>query len=171
MDEPIRFQPEVEAFVADLLKEDDLGAVVRVHIRIEFALRELVKSLVVDPEFLKKLDLDYSHTVQVAGALGINKAYIPSLNALGTLRNNFAHDLKTELDSNAVSALYSSLAPDHKEDVQRVSEELWVSHKIGTPYPGFKKLEPRDRFVTIALVVWGAAVGAVLHLRDQSTDA
>ena len=165
------FEPELTAFVSDLLKEDDLGVVVRVHIRIESALRDVIKSLLTQPTLLDKMDMDYFNTVHLAGALGVNKTYIPSLNAIGTLRNKFAHDLNTVLDSNSVTALYDSLASDHKDEVQKMSRTLWVAHELQKDFPGFKKLQPRDRFVSIAVILWGSAVGAVLHLQDSPRGA
>jgi len=165
------YEMEVEPFVVDLLKEDDLGAVVRTHIRIENALKVLVRALLKDPSFYEKMDLDYASTVLLAGALGINKETLPSLNCIGTLRNRFAHNLETKLDANAVQAWYDSLAAEEKDAVQQISKDLWVAHKPGSPYPGFKKLPPRDRFVTIAVQLWGGLNGAMLLLQSHQSKS
>lgn len=162
-----QYEQEVPFFVADLLKEDDLGAVVRTHIRIEHALKVLVRAMIKDPSFYERMDLDYASTVLLAGALGISSEVIPSLNSLGTLRNKFAHDLSTQLDANAVQSLYESLSSNQKEDVQKLARELWLSHKPNEPFPGFKKLGPRDRFVTIAVQLWGGLNGALLLLQSN----
>jgi len=171
MDFQENLESETAAFANDLVQGDDLGVVIRVHIRIENALREVVRSLIKEPGYLDKMDLDYSNVVLLAVALGVNKAYAPSLNAIGTLRNKFAHNLNTKLDSNTISSLYAALASDHKEETQRMSKKLWIAHKGSSPYPQFKNLQPRDQFISIAVILWGAAIGAVFHLKERSREA
>ncbi|WP_243318095.1 hypothetical protein [Geothrix paludis] len=171
MDTPEIDEAEVSALVADLLREDDLGVVIRAHIRIESALCEVVDALLREPSYRSKLNLDYFNTVILAIAVGINTEYGPSLKAIGTLRNSFAHDLETKLDGNSISALYAALVPRHKDKVQEISRNLWVDHNSTMPYPTFKNLSPRDQFIAIAIVLWGAVKGTVLHLRNRPREA
>jgi hypothetical protein len=84
---------EVDAFAMDLAREDDLGAVVRAHIRIESCLVNFVEGHFQDSKHLARMSLDFDDYVSLFMLFGIAEAWGPCLRAMGSLRNRFAHKL------------------------------------------------------------------------------
>src|SRR5438477_11303402 len=87
----------IEDFIKVLDGEDELGAVIRAHIHIEALLLELLRLLVKDEGALRKLNHEFSQSVDLAIALGLGPEHAKGLRAFGKLRNEFAHDLNSKL--------------------------------------------------------------------------
>ena len=68
-DQPAGFT--IDDFMEVLNGEDELGAVIRAHIHIEALLLELLRLLVKDEGALRKLNLEFSQSVDLAIALGL----------------------------------------------------------------------------------------------------
>ncbi len=85
--------PINEAFRQALLKEDDLGKVIRAHIYIEHAVDELIALRIERPKYYEEARPNYNQRIHLAAALGVMRAnLLPPLMRLGKLRNKFAHD-------------------------------------------------------------------------------
>jgi hypothetical protein len=91
------FKDRNDAFLNSLLTQDDLGLVVRAHLHIEHELREFIISAAPSPGQVKATELDFDSTVRLALVLGLDSELKPALNAIGNLRNKFAHRLNMTL--------------------------------------------------------------------------
>ena len=92
----------LDEFAEDLGAEDDLGAVIRAHIRIENLLYELLERMSPNPVALKSLNLNYDREVRLAVLLGMDSSLAPPLKLLGKLRNKFAHRIDAAITSEFV---------------------------------------------------------------------
>ncbi len=165
MDTSAEIQAEIQALTTDLFREDEMGAVVRAHIRIEGLLIRTVESLLPRPQQLRKLNLDYDQLVTLALALGLREEFGPPFRALGKLRNDFAHKLGTSLSKQVVSNLYETLGSEKKAQVQACFSRIKAEHESTKNIKRFSDLEPGDQFKLIAISLWAAARAAV-HLRS-----
>lgn len=141
-----------EMFMAALFGEDELGVVVRAHIHIEAKLLELLSTLVTDVTRLQRMDLDFAQCVHLAVALGLKAEHAPALLALGSLRNAFAHRLDTRLSDDRVNNLYATLSGGDKEVVQLAYKRTKAQQNV-PDLPDFKKLDPKPRFILIAVAL------------------
>jgi len=73
-----------QQFQHALQGEDELGVVVRAHIHVEAALNALIETVSSNPNYIDKMDLEYSQKVRLAVALGLLPQYESPLLALGT---------------------------------------------------------------------------------------
>lgn len=133
--------------------EDDLGAVIRTHLFIENFLNMFLGLLCDDFSYLDKKNLDYETRVNLAIALGLKKEHAGGLKAIGSLRNQFAHNLNAELNESNANNLYNALSSGDKTIVQEAYEstknkvpEAKVEEKI-------KDLSPKNRFILIAIAI------------------
>lgn len=141
-----------EDFYKALLSEDELGKVIRTHKHIEYQLKEVLKLLIPDYKILEKMKnkLEYSQRVHLACALGLKNEALSPLLAIGTLRNEFAHQLTPTLNQSRVKDLYKTLSKTEKEVTQQSLISTNKNMPDGKKYE-FKKLEPADLFVLIAI--------------------
>ena len=145
-------QPDIEeSFKSALFKDDDLGSVIRVHLHIEHHVNDILELLVPCPQYLKSVKLDYDGKVNLLPVLGVKPENIRVLSALGTMRNKFAHNLNYKLDKSIVKSLYETLDSDSK-DILFNSHEA-VRTKGSNNIDKYKKLQPKDQFMLIAVVV------------------
>jgi hypothetical protein len=158
--------PIEEDFIKTLFGEDELGVVIRAHIYLEARLLELLGLLVRDENHLKKLNLEYSQYVDLAVALGLDQEHAKGLRAFGTLRNEFAHKLDSTLSDTRINSLYQSLSSVDKEIVQaaHVRTESQLGGFGGTA-ANFKDLEPKKKFILIAVALHGMLEVALSEVR------
>jgi hypothetical protein len=157
--------------VIDLLGEDDLGAVIRVHIRLEQLIGQFVVNLSPHPEHLKRLKLDYDGLVSLALVLGLKEQWGAPFRALGKLRNDFAHKPDMELTKEAVSNLYKSLGPGDKKRVQNCYIKLRDEYKLAGEAKRYAELSPSDQFKLIGISLWGMAQAmAMVAGREPSAE-
>jgi len=109
---------DVQELTRDLFREDEMGAVVRAHIRIENLLINTIERLTPKPKHLGRLNFDYDSRVTLALALGLKDQFGPPLRALGKIRNDFAHKVDTALSTEMVNNLYACLGAEDKDRVQ-----------------------------------------------------
>jgi hypothetical protein len=138
--------------IADLMREDELGMVIRAQIHIETHLLRLIEFLVPYPEDLDKLNLGYFQRVQLAVAMGLSPEQAAPLNVLGSIRNRFAHKLDSRLTKNDAKNLYKALGADDKDIVQK-SFERTKEQVSPSPSVKFKQLEPKDQFILIVVAL------------------
>jgi len=159
----------IEDFIKVLNCEDELGAVIRAHIHVEALLLELLGLLVKDEQALRKLDLEFSQSVDLAVALGLGPEHAKGLRAFGKLRNEFAHDLGSKLSDDRINNLYESLSATDKEVVQAAYGT--TNAQLGVNPPKFKDLTPKERFVLIAVALRGMLQVALLEVqRSRSSE-
>lgn len=166
-DEP-EFPPEIvaeiDAFARDLTNTDDMGKVIRAHIRIERIIYAIVKQLVPFPDKLP--DLNFNAIVSLALALGVVEKYGPPLRALGKLRNDFAHDLETKLTSERVNAIFGAFSESDREGLKRDYKRM---QSRNPPLAGisFSALTPADKFTLLIMRLWGAARRTLTNLESD----
>ena len=163
---PAELKEELDAFVADLFREDEIGSVIRAHIRLELLLNELVDHLVPKPEHLKKLNLDYDGTITLALVMGLNSEFGPPLRVMGKLRNAFAHRLNMALDTNEVSNLYKSMNQLLKEQVQASFVRIRKANESIQQFRKFAEVPPGDQFKLIAVTLWASFKVQVIQLKE-----
>lgn len=171
-------QAEIGALSADLTREDELGAVVRAHIRIESLLIQVVESLVLRPPILRKLNFDYDEYVTLALALGVDERFGPPLRVLGKIRNDFAHKLDTTLSKQSARNLYNALSAEDKQRVQGCFERIKSINEQTRDIKRFSDLEPTDQFKILAITLWAAVRSTAMrqeaarqHSRSESHNA
>jgi len=160
-------EAEQKEFFADLVREDELGVVVRAHLRIERALVEVVNGELVDHRPLAGMRLDYSGYVCLALAVTGNQEHGDALKAIGKLRNKFAHRLDAKIGNQETAALYKSLGPNSKIVLTTILRKFPTSD--GEKVQKFVDLEPKDRFILIALVIY-LSLFKTIALREQRRE-
>jgi hypothetical protein len=154
----------------DLFNEDELGAVVRSHIRVESTLNSFVAKSVPKPEHLNKLTLDFDKTVSLALVLGLNEDYAKPLRALGNLRNNFAHKPDMHLSKEAVNNLYSQLSSEAKDLAQTTFQNLKKGNESMKQFRKLNDMPPSEQLKIIVINIWSRTHAAVMLL-DRDKDA
>jgi len=91
----------------------------------------------------------------------------PALRTMGTLRNNFAHRLDTNLDSGTINNLYASLRSVDKQQVQEAFKRIRNQNDSVKQVAKFSDLPPADQFKLIAVTIWAALQAAVLLEQQQ----
>ena len=153
----------LDDFISVLNGEDELGAVIRAHIHFEALLLEMLGLLVKDEGALRKLNLEFSQSVDLAIALGLGSEHAKGLRAFGKLRNEFAHDLNSKLSDNRINNLYESLSTTDKEVVQCAYAR--TNSQLGFNPPSFKNLTPKEKFVLVAVALRSMLEVALLEVR------
>ena len=138
--------------------EDDLGLVVRGHIHVEHELREFIKVAIPKPDELGRME--YSGRVRLALACGLRSNLKAPLNAVGKLRNDFAHQLGMNLTAERVDNIYNSM-DKHDKDA------TLYSYSVITPGSGPEAFNPRARMVMLFLCLWAPIVA---ETRDRRGD-
>ena len=162
MDIPEEIEESLGKFASDLAGADEIGVVIRVHIRIENALRGIVNRLLPHPDLLKKLELDYYGYVNLSLALGLSERLGRPLRVLGKLRNKFAHEIDYHLTKSDVNNFYSSLSAADKKMVHYIFERISGHDEETMHIQKFADLEPMDRFQLVAVGLWALTQVALL---------
>ena len=139
-------------FKTALEHEDDLGAVIRVHLHLEIYVNQIINLLVPNPEDLKPIGLDYFGKVHLISALRIDPQNLKVLLALGKMRNKFAHDLNYKLDKSNVKNLYETLSSFLKETLQNSHNKVRCKREF-QDINKFEKLSPKSQFILIAVLI------------------
>ena len=161
---------DLNEFAADLLREDELGSVIRAHIRIEYLLRQAVSNWVPHPEHIKKLAPDYDALITIALMHGMDERYGPPFRALGKLRNDFAHKPGTKLTKQSVNNLYKCLNSEDKKAVQRVLKSLQDRYDIAVTAERLADAMPVEQFQLIAITFWAIAQTMAITVRADAAD-
>jgi len=85
--------PTEQLFYDDLAREDDLGLVVKAHLHIEHQLAEFIASFMDSSENCDWSRVGYAAKLELALGLGLPRHLRKPLEAVGKLRNSFAHNL------------------------------------------------------------------------------
>ena len=143
-----------------LMKEDELGMVIRAHIHIEHAIIDFLKTQMTD-QVLGALSLDYSGRVRLALALGLHEQFKAALNFVGTLRNRFAHRLDATLSKEDADNFAHALGPENR-DIAARSYALVHAKLPNSERPDhIDKNDYRDRIILYFVTLWsGVALTA-----------
>ena len=157
-----------DQFLSDLQAEDDLGAVIRAHLYIEYFTDQILELVVPKPDLLKPLKLDFDGKVNLLVALGVDPEIKKPLSALGLMRNKFAHRPNYKLDMSEINNLYESLGPSDKELVHSCYNNLRQNHPDMSGAPAFKNLTEKEQFVLLAIAIRGLVVSTLNELKQKS---
>jgi len=133
--------------------EDDLGAILRMHIFIEHELKEYIWTVAPRPEQMKFSTYDYAATLQLAFLLGLNAELKAALSTIGGLRNRFAHQQDAELTLQDATNLYHALSASCKTDLQQGYAALLKTPKHKHLPKSTKDLPPRIMVGLCAMTV------------------
>jgi hypothetical protein len=148
-----------EVFYNSLRGEDPLGAVVRAHIHIEARVYQVLMALTPYPSHLPK-NLRYEQRVRLAVALGLNEKILEPLKVLGFIRNDFSHRVDVILSDAMVDRLWEAFSVEDQKSILA----SYAAMQLGlTGLPDFKKLDPRDRFVPMAVALDNYLIHAELE--------
>ena len=147
----------------DLTREDDVGMIVKGHIHIEYQLQQLACRVLPFPERCDWNKIGYRQTVELALACGLPDDMRGTLNALGSLRNTFAHRLDAALEKQRVMDLYNGLS-------DRLREGLKVAYAATGAKAEFRPvaLSGKDLLILIFLSARQAIKAGILALDDPS---
>ncbi len=156
-----------QEFLKSLQSEDELGAVIRAHLYIEYLTERLLTLVVQKPELLKPLNLDFDGKVSLLMALGVDPDIKKPLSVLGGMRNKFAHRPNYKLNSSEINNLYKSLSPDDQQLVHSCYNDLRQLHPDIPDSPAFNKLSERDKFILLAIAIRGVVVSTIKELEGD----
>lgn len=159
-----------DQFYRDLSKDDSLTVTIKAAIHVEQQLERLLRASLHDYEILSKIEVTYSQRVHLAVACGLQRRFLSPLNALGVIRNKFAHELREEVTKSDMDSFYNAFSPDEKQVVQNTYA------RVRKDMPGAKKrpkrlenLPPLDRFQLYVTALRGALIVAARHAAEMST--
>ena len=148
---------DFDEIVSVLTNEDELGCVIRAHIRIEQLLRKALNKWIPHPEYLNKLNADYDGLVTIALMHGMDESYGPPFRAIGKLRNDFAHKPDARLTKQSVGNLYDCLSSEEKQAVQGIYESMKRKFDFDGAAGRLADLNPFKQFQIIAITLWTIA--------------
>ena len=147
------FTAELDQLVADMFREDQLGAVVRVHLRFENLLSRWLKEVVPHPRHIKTIAKTFPEKVDLALCLGLHELLEHPLKKINQLRNVFAHKIDTQIDAKVVSDISSSFNQEDKELLQSMLRNL-ETQLPARASKEFTGLDPLDQFPLDATASW-----------------
>jgi hypothetical protein len=136
----------IEIFFTAILGEDDLGVVIRAHIHVESELTKYIASALPEPSELGRMD--YSARLRLALACGLPKDLKAPLNAIGTLRNKFAHRIGMALSDTDADNVFHSF----NEQFKKATEVIYRA-AAASPLP-IEQRTPKERLVFYIVVIW-----------------
>lgn len=136
-----------DIFFNSLLKEDQLGVVIRAHIQIEARLNLFLEAHTSHPNQLPRLR--FEQLAKLAVALGLDDKTLPALLEFGNLRNAFAHRLDATLTDEMVNKLLQKLTPEDQHTIREAYEKTQVNF-VNEGMPSFDCADARHKFITIA---------------------
>lgn len=139
------------SFITTLLREDELGAVIRAQIYLEHELMEFVRARLQDPDALTVPDLSYGRLVRLALALGLSPRLARPLTAFGRIRNSFAHRLDTALTETTVRQFCGTFGAEMINEADQAIERFRFMAVEGNIKDS---LTPRGLFIMYAYSLW-----------------
>jgi RNase H-fold protein (predicted Holliday junction resolvase) len=155
-------------FLLALVGEDELGAVVRAHIHIEHELEQFIATVLPRADELGRMD--YSAKVRLALACGLPRELKPTLNAIGTLRNKFAHRLGTRLTRKEADDFFNLFGKTQKHTLALTEEQIMTvaansQHKaLQDMKKPLTEQSPKDRMVAYLVTLFYAVISERVKL-------
>lgn len=139
--------------------EDDLGMVIRAHIVIEQYLNFIIKSYITDIETYKQVKLTYEQTYLLVISLGLDSRFKTPLKAIGSIRNAFAHRLRSpSISKEDANSIYKSLGKEEKDSLQKDYKKIAKD----VDEVQFNQISPRQKFMYCVVII-GAALEVVCN--------
>ena len=145
-------------FFEDLAREDDLGLVVKAHLHIEHQLSEFISAYMSASDNCDWSRVGFAAKLEVALGLGLPIHLRKPLEAVGRLRNSFAHNLTySQAEVDAV-ALYNGLPAMLHAEVKEKYKQLRGAELRPS------KLSNRDLLVIVLLNLRQAIQASVARM-------
>jgi len=117
-----------ETFITALVRQDELGAVIRAQIYLEHELLEFLRERLAEPDALLRSDVSFARLVRLAVALGLPSELGKALHAFARIRNHFAHRLDSKLTEKIVNEFCNSFTTSmRKEADDRINHIHFLS--------------------------------------------
>jgi hypothetical protein len=154
-----------ESFLTVLLRQDELGAVVRAQIYIEHVLIEFIASR---PDAPKTVGLSFSQLVTLALKLGLPQQFNQPLRAFARIRNLFAHRLDTELTEDLVKEFCHAFSKQMRKMAEGGIDNLVI---LNTAEKTTREvLTSRGLFMMYSWSLWFALKDVVKSLSPEKND-
>lgn len=130
-----------------LMNEDELGAVIRAHMALELDVERFVSLVATNPDYVEKMQIDFSNKLKLAVALGLDEEIYKPLASVTSIRNKFAHRADMQLSKSEVNNFYKSFTPEDQLLIQEV-----ISNNSDRPIGLAKKfslLSVKEQFVVM----------------------
>ena len=157
------FEERRATFHADLLRDDDVGMVVRAHHHIERELKLFIEMAAPSPGRFRKLI--YSKRVDVAIQHGLVLDLEGPLRAIGRMRNKLAHELGASVGEGDLKKLYAAFGEVAKKIAQISYARTYTKLGHAERSDQIELLEPKERCAFYFVTIWAAIVAQTLHLR------
>jgi hypothetical protein len=106
-------------FLEEISGEDNLAAIIRVHLYLESTLSLLIQEALPEPGALKLDRLNFGFKIGLGLALGtLPQNLREPLRIVHTLRNRFAHDIHAQLMASDEDRLFKSLSKEHRDSLR-----------------------------------------------------
>ena len=148
-----------------LIQENHVGRVIHTQIHLENLINDFITSVVQYPVHLKPIQLDYFGAVHLALALGLSVELKKPLNVLGKMRNDFAHNLDTKIDSNYMNNFYQSFSLEQKNNMMKFAKESkqsWVVDGLS-----WKKVPPAEQFIFMCISLYYSCLKEIDKQKHQ----
>lgn len=151
-------------FFEAIIKEDELGCVVRAHLHIEYLIDHLLAVHFEDVSALRPMRLEYSDRVRLLKAFGYEANLTGQLLMLGTLRNDFAHKLDAKLTTDRLESLYKAFDVGSKKMLHDIYRQTRERAADASRFPSsLKKLSPKDLFAFYATTARASLIAAYFN--------
>jgi hypothetical protein len=151
-----------EELIAALDSEDDLGKVIRSQIIVENILERIIESKVESKDYLRKIDFTFDQKTKLALAFGVDSNFAKPIKCIGTMRNNFAHNLRGKINESDSNNFYKTFTPKNKEIMRKLYKNKEAAfNELG--FPPFEKLAPDQKFALCVTVLAGALEAWAKH--------
>jgi hypothetical protein len=145
-----------ESFITVLLRQDELGAVVRAQIYIEHVLLEYISRRAPDR---KTSGLSFAQLAKLALDLGLPQRFNQPLRSFARIRNQFAHKLDTKLTEPVVKVFCHAFSKQMRSDADEAINRVRF---IGSgDKPTREIVTPRGLFMMYSYSLWFALEDAV----------
>lgn len=108
----------------ELVKEDNIGMVLRGHLHVERSLINFLSSQLLYPDRIDWGKIDYTGKVELSLSCGLNVDIRPALEQLGVLRNKFANSFDAQVEPDWVLNAYFQLPKQIKDKVEAAYKDL-----------------------------------------------
>ena len=149
-------------FYEDLIREDDLGLVLRGQLHIEHQLIELCSLFMPCADRCDWGSISYKAKVELAYGVGLSEELKDLFLKIGALRNGFAHNLDAAVDAKAILNLYNGLPTVIAGAIKECYRQQYKS-ELTAP----SRMPARDLLVLILLCARQSAKAAIHLARER----
>jgi hypothetical protein len=151
-------------FAQAVVGEDELGAVVRAHIHIEYELEQFLIAALPHPEEIGRLE--YATRVRLALAAGLNRNLKAPLNSLGSMRNKVSHKLEAKITTKDMLDFHNTFGATEKEAIEHAFEAM-RSKASDQKFTTLKALSDKAKFILFAAGLRSAVQFETMKLKAR----